>query len=458
VPDDEAVLDALAMAIDRLSADQPLTVLEFGADGPVRYRVSLDRAGIPHVRRSPVEQHSQHRESSLPETVGRLVLVSSVPDPESASRAFAHWRAERPDASAWVVPGANVRQLLAEAIADSPIQQSYGLMVVHAGSGEGRLRLASKPLFVKGERRGAVAGLTVRNECADGQGTVFAVVAWEGNSPSLLSADSVPLPPGLYHVRAELRRPGEVRFIEPANVSSDPRSLSELLATIPPSLNPVQDAHLVCAIEVAGPAAQAAARVYAAEKIIKTIYGALPESSRLRVGLLVYGGHRFSSRRADNRVIVAEWLASPPDALESLGRLGACDLGNPYAAQVEDMLAAVTHQLGPKPQPHRTVLLVLGERPPHPPAIGGAVPPCPRRLNWNNLLAGLEQRPDITIAAIRDQSSGPGTTAWTRIGSAALQSLDSLDVGALAVHVGLVAPSLRHMPIPVVADPDPARR
>jgi hypothetical protein len=454
--DDEAGLRRdLVSAIAALSGDRELTVIEAGPAGPATFQVRLDQAGIPRLTESHKAGWDSGDLTSAPAEPGEaLVLVNTAPGMLARLDVLL---AANPDAPIWAIPGADVWALLADVIADSPIQQSYGLVVARLG--DGRVWLSSEPLFPKGAKRGAVAELTVRNECTDEHGTVFAVVSWQESTPRLLSADSARLPPGTHRVRAELRGPGLVRFTDPASLTSDGRSLSELIDSIPYSLNTGHEAHLICAIEVGGEAAQVAARLYCAEKIIKTIAREWPEPAQLKVGVVAYGGHRLERRQTGDPVMVASWRAAPTEAIRALGRLGAADLGYPDAAQVEDMLAAVARRLAPAEvaEQRRTILVVLGDRPPHPPVATGAIPPCPNRLNWEELLHRLVQRPDFTMAAVRDQPSAPGAAAWARLGSSALESLDRLDATALAVRLGLVVPSLRHMPLPVMdADPVPA--
>jgi hypothetical protein len=142
-------------------------------------------------------------------------------------------------------------------------------------------------------------------------------------------------------------------------------------------------------------------------------------------------------------------MASPEDTLRSLGWLGAAEPGLQAAAQIEDMLAEVSERLRAGPESPLTALLILGARPPHPGTAGGQTPACPRRHDWRRLLAELERRPNVAIAAIRDQPDAPGKAEWDRLGSAAFLALDRADAELLGGQLGLLTPDLGRMPIPI---------
>lgn len=326
--------------------------------------------------------------------------------------------------------------------------RSYELLVARADRETGRIGLTSVPLFPRGSSPGVTTELTVRTEGVER--TVFAVVTWAGSAPGLVSIASVPLSPGSHGVQAELRGPGEVRFLAPAGLTPDGRSLAELMAAIPRSLEPVRQAHLICAIEVAGPAARVAGRLDQAEKIIDGLQRELAEPGQFRVSLVAYAGHRPGRRRRNDRVIVTDWLAAPESAMRSVGLLGAADLGYPHAAQVEDMLEEVVRRFGAEPSPELTVLLTIGDRPPYSPVADGEAPACPNRYDWRRCLTRLESRPNVRLAAVRDQLAAPGGTAWGRLGAAALMPLDGVDIDTLGVQTGLVVPPLERMPVPLI--------
>ncbi len=380
------------------------------------------------------------------------MIVNSAPDSRGATKALGRLCEEYPDASMWTQPGTDLRGLLADAIADSPIRQSHELLVARIDARDNGIRLDTARLFAEGARRGAVAELAIRSEYVDSHGTIFAVVAWAGRTPRLLSADSARLLPGLHQVRAELLRPGKVLFTEPPNVVTDPRGLSELINSIPRSLNAVSQAHLICAIEVAGSPVHVAARLYRAEKVIEAVHRQMREPGRLEVGLLAYGTHRFDRHRSDDRVTVTQWRSAPDSARKALGWLGAIELGDSPAAQIEDTLAEIVRRLGAQPNTHHTALVLFGDRPPHPADSNGIVKPCPKGHDWRKLLAILKSRPDFTITTIRDELTAPGVSEWTDLDDKPEipLSLETINADTLATRMNLITPILQQIPIPVI--------
>lgn len=411
-----------------------VTVVEPAAAGAAAFRIERDGRGAARVRRS---EFAAERDVS-----GAAVRIA-VPAGEepAAAELVRRITAARPDARSYVLDGEDAAALIADVAAALPIPHAYGLLVARADPADGRVRLSSEPLFPEGARRGAAAELSVRSE--EENRLVFAVVTRDAE-PGLLSAASAVLPAGTHRVRAELDGPGAVRFTSPAGLVPDPRTAAELTAAVPTRLDAGRPVHLVCAVEVAGPAARVAARLDCAERVALAADRDLGD--RLRVGLIGYGAHR---RGAADGVVVTDWRSDTGKALRSLSRFGAADLGYPRAAQVEDVLAEVLRRIGSGPGPGRTVLLVIGDRPPHPPAPDGDVVRCPRRHDWRSLLGELEVRPDVALAAVRDQPAAPGGAAWARIGGTALKPLDTVDADALAAQLGLTSPPTGGIPVPL---------
>ncbi|MET8867378.1 hypothetical protein ABZW11_30915 [Nonomuraea sp. NPDC004580] len=434
--------EALSTAVAGLSPGRSLKVLAPAA----AFRIAIDDIGVPRL--SPA--------TAAPGPDDDVLLIDTTPEEADALRRL---RAAHPDAPVLIANGADLDELLAQAVAAVPIRHAHGLLAARVDPATGQIRLTSRVLFEACSRQGDVATLTVHSEAE--HDLVFAVITSDGATPVLLSAWSAPMRPGPHRVTARLRGPGDVEFLSPTGLVPDQRSVAELMDAIPAALGPVEPVHLICAIEVSGPAARVATRLDCAEKVIRTAQRRLPLPGTLRVGLLAYGGHRFDrhgvivtdrqGRRED--VIVTDWLASPQEALASLGWLGAADLGYPRAAQIEDMLATVVHRLDAARRPQRTTLLVIGDRPPHPPALNREVAPCPRGHDWQRLLSDLERRPHVTLAAVRDQPGSPGGAAWARLGATALKPLDTVDPHALGVQLGLIAPTLRRLPVPLVDEP-----
>lgn len=450
---------AISAAVAKATAARPLTVLELAASGPVAFHVTCDEIGVAAIRRSdPPTRESGTSVRSVPVPSGDLIIIDSSLGAPWAASALPRLHAARPDASVWEeAAGTSVADLIADAAAGIPIRQDYELLAVRADPAANRVRLTSQPLFAAGASRGDVAALTIARERTGPGQTVLAVVARDGDAPRLLSAGQVPLPPGRHRIRAELLGPGLVGFTEPAGVTPYGGSVPELIAGVPRSLNTVERAHLICGIEISGAASAVAARLYRAERLIKSLHKQLPEPGQLAVSVIGYGAHRFDRRRPQQGVIVTDWMAPAVKALRSVGWLGAADLGYPDAAQIEDMLAEVMRRLirVPSAEPERrpTALLVFGARPPHPDRHSDGLLPCPHGHDWQSLLGVLGWMPQVRVAAIRDDLAAAGSQAWAQLGAATLLELNSVDVDALGEAIGFVAPAPPDTPFPMAHDP-----
>jgi hypothetical protein len=434
---------ALSAAIAELSADRSLTVLDLAAAGSVAFQIRLDSLGVPRVQESPAAGIGSVEAGS-----GTFILAEADPEVPLADAILARY-GPHVRAAIRVRSGADIRSALADVIAGSAIRQDYELLLARADPADSRIRLSAARLFQVGARQGAVAELTVRSECTDESGTVFAVVAREGRTPRLLSADSVRLVPGRHRTRAELVQPGVVRFTEPVGVTADQRTLTELMAAVPRSLNAVGRAHLICAVEITGLAARVAARLYRIEKLIEAMRRQMSAHDQLKVGIIGYGAHRFQHRRDDDRVVVTDWLSKPEDAAKSLGKLGAAKPGRDPAAQVEDMLAEVVRQFELDRESRLQALVIFGDRPPYPANLTDLISACPHHRDWEELLATLEKR-GCRLAAIRDKPSAPGAGAWHRLGgSRPVFPLDTFDPDQVGRQIGFIVPSLLHIPFPL---------
>lgn len=463
--DAAGLMHAISAAVAKASATRPLTVLELTASGSVTFHVTCDEIGVAAIRRSePVTWESMGYAGSVPVPSGDLIIVDRAMGASQAAWALRRLRAARPDAPAWEAPAwdaaaletaaTSVAELLAEAAAGIPIRQDYELLAVRADPGANRVRLTSEPLFAAGASRGDVAALTIARERPGPGQTVLAVVARDGDTPRLLSAGQVTLPPGRHRVRAELLGPGLVGFTEPAAVTPYGGSVPELIAAVPRSLNTVERAHLICGIEISGAASAVAARLYRAERLIKSLHKQLPEPGQLAVSVIGYGAHRFDRRRPQQGVIVTDWMAPAVKALRSVGWLGAAELGYPGAAQIEDMLAELTRRLIPAAdEPWPTALLVFGARPPHPAQHSDGLLPCPSGHDWQRRLHALIRFAHVRVAAIRDDLAAAGSAAWAQLGDATLLALNSVDEAALGEAIGFVAPAPLDTPFPMADDP-----
>ncbi|MBB2741964.1 UNVERIFIED_ORG: hypothetical protein FHR35_001786 [Microbispora rosea subsp. rosea] len=469
-PDKALLRKAVARAVAGLTATGRLTVVEVAADGMTVFRIHRDDNGRPRCHywssswedlTSDSEQgwgHESSRQAVLRAadllSADEVVLVCSFPDGAEANRALGWLGEVRPAA---VLPcDGPVIAIVEDVLASDPLSRSYDLVVLRADHASGRLRLGSKQLFPIGTLPGTRAEVPVRCEPGDEYGTAFAVVTWQGREPRLLSVHSARLTPGRYLLTAELVRPGKVRFTGVPELARDPRGWSDLVAAAPSQLPPqAGPAHLICAVEVCGPDAKVEERLSRVRQMVSHLSAEL--AGLLRVSLVAYGAHSYDHRSAgEHPVEVAAWQATPERALAALEWLedrGTITEGYPYyphAAQVEDMLDAVARRLTTSEQV-RTVLLTVGDRPPHPARTNRSlILPCPRPHDWRLLLGRVQSRPDIVLAAICDRQDTSAHPAWRQLGANALAHLDALDIRGLAADLGLAAPDALPIPFPLL--------
>ncbi|GAA0431209.1 hypothetical protein Acor_04700 [Acrocarpospora corrugata] len=432
-------------------------MLELGAAGLVVYQLSRDEAGIPRCWVEPVRPWpgpgGEYGWAADPEparnaildmlaaTGGGPALLVVTHAGGATDQALAWLREARPDAAAGTAPGADLTALLRRAMAEDPLTLSYDLVVLTRAPGSGRLEFAGHPLFPIGSRRGDTVGVPFHCEFSDPAGVAFAVVAWEGKTPDLLSLHAAALPPGAHELTAELRAPGRVRLTGLSGLAPDRRDWSDLIASVPGHWRPhASPSHLICAIETCGEAYTVGDRLDRAEQMVKEAAGRLP--GRLRVSLLTYGAHAYEFKAKQEPVRVLEWAADPARSLDALTRL-RLDLtvrpGYPDGAQVEDMLAEVLDGLGREHGGDHTALLIVGGRPPHPPYARSHILPCPDEHDWEELALRFESRPGATLGVICDRPADQAGPEWFRLGRAALADLSSVDIPAFGTALGLAA-------------------
>ncbi|MCG5220387.1 hypothetical protein [Streptosporangium sp. KLBMP 9127] len=470
---EDLLTKALAEAIAQLSGPRRLTVVEVTVSGITTFGLRRDETGTPRCRfgppvpwtdlagdpaTDPPEEATE--EQVLLAAVGvppgsEVFLVCGSPDDPPTAQVMEWLRAARPEATAFTRPGARVETLLREILLHEPLCRSYDLVVLKRHPETGRLELSSHPLFLVGARRGDTLRVQVRCDHGDEYGTAFAVVAWQGPRPRLLSVQTARLTPGRYDFTAELERPGRVRFVGLPGLVRDDRDWAELIAAVPAVLGgEVEPAHLICAVEVSGAAKQVDERLIRVRQMITVMSGGT--TPELVVSLVAYGAHSYDRRATQEPVEVAGWLMSPEQALHSLTdweRRGATTPGYPYAAQVEDMLAEVADRLG-KTEPRRTVLLTVGDRPPHPPRVHRSeILPCPDRHDWELLLAWIERRAGMTLGAICDRPPEQADPIWQRLGGGAPIQLEVADVRRLGDDLGLSPPKAQRIPFPLIETP-----
>ncbi|WP_204039793.1 hypothetical protein [Acrocarpospora phusangensis] len=469
---------ALAQAIAALSGTDRLVVVAAGADGVVRCHVRRDESGTPcGYRRRPVAWADLlvGTEGDLPGTTdaerellgvaglpaaGPVILVFAPDGDDSRADRVRGWlRAARPDAPVFR-SGTPIGSLITEAIANDPLCQPYDLVVLRPAPDTGRLRLGGLRLFGSGAKRGSSAQVSVRCGPDGGMGTVFAVVTWDGGVPRLVVQYAARLGPGKHTLTARLERPGLVRFVDPEGFVPAEAGWGELVAMVPPELpGRVDSAHLICAVEVYGTAAEVAERLSRISQIVTVAGG----SGDLQASLIAYGPHSYDWRTPDRPVEVLAWAASPAEVaagVDRLARRGVPKPGYPYhpdAAQLEDMLATVTgllREAGPGPRAARTVLLTVGARPPHPPEDDPSrLLPCPRHHDWAGLVRYLTQKFGLAFAAICDAPPEPASGAWALLGRDLLAQTSEVDVRGLGPALGLTSAPPTPVPFPLLDEP-----
>jgi hypothetical protein len=324
-------------------------------------------------------------------------------------------------------------------MAETPLTRSYDLVVLKPQPGTGRLELSGHPLFPIGARRADRVEVAFRCESSDWSGVAFAVVAWEGRSPHLISIHTAKISPGRYEMSAELRAPGRVRFHGLPGLREDRRDWRALVGSVPAHLeSPPAPAHLICAIEMCGGPEKVGERVARAERMIREMSNRLP--GLLRASLLTYAAHSFDPKVKEVPIQVPAWQADPGrvlDALAGLDRTGS-RRGYPDGAQLEDMLAEVLKRLGAE-RDERTALLIIGGRSPHPPAARSHILPCPSEHDWEALLHRFERRQKARIGVICDYPPDQAGPTWSRLGRTALAHLDAVDFTSLGVELGVAA-------------------
>jgi hypothetical protein len=446
--------EALRSGLAALRAEEAFTVAEFGAVGLTVWEVRRAGNGMPQAERWPAVTVASlldggaavdRRLSQVVASGVRLVFVSSSAD-ERHAELFGRLHGASPGAPVFhsTVP---LEEVLRDVIDNDPLTEWYELVVLRR-TRSGRLVFQSHPLIPPGAERGYRQDLTVRCEPSDEHGTVFAVVAAEQAGFRLVSVSSVSLDPGVYHLTAELLRPGEVGFAGlPERPRPDHRSWSELVAAVPERLDRRESAHLICAVEVCGTTEQFEERISRIEQLIE---GAESADGRLAVSLICYGPHSFD-RAVEEPASALAWAGTSDDALSALAgqrERGPVQAGYPYAAQLECALTEVARRLTGREG--RPVLVTVGSRPPFPPRVDPRtqILPCPYRRDWRLALGRLRGYPGATFGAIGDHD--PDSGIWNQLCSTAFAREDAVDVRRFAAALGLSIDAVQYVPFPLV--------
>lgn len=375
----------------------------------------------------------------------------------------------------WTVPEQAVRLLGSMTAADTghvqdvldeirtglPLSVPYGLLVAAVNPVDQTVRLATRPLFAAGTLPGTVTRTAVRCVRDDTQDTVFAVVA-EGPVRRLVSAWSGPSAPGGEHeVEALLERPGRVRLTRPAGLAEDRRSLAELERLAPARLDlRIDRVELICLLELNGRAEPVARR----RDLLSGLFELLAEEAPGRISAAVLGyGEHFAQGRKHESVLHGDWLRPLPEARAVLDALPPRASGfYPHAAPLEDALHAVVDQGSRDPYAYSRVLLVLAERPAHPPFtalredVDRPAHACPRGLDWRASAGRLDLAARVTRRfAVLDRvdETARADPLWRELGRDLLAELPETTPRRLAVAMNLIPEERVRCPFPLADFP-----
>ena len=485
IADSGELRDVLDAAIAGLGDGDEVKVATFGDNGIAVWGVARDENGTPQAQQTVlatafVAAPEVFYEERLAPSLGDspLLVVCGAPD-QSHAAVFRLLRAARgARAFGYQAPFAD---LLREAIGNSRLTRWYDLVVLNEEPG-GKLQTSRLPLF----QPGAVSGgrtepFHVRCAPTDNRGTVFAVVAHGPSAEPFLTSrlhpvqvQSAVVAPGTYWVTALLSRPGRVRFDGlPALLSAEQRPLAELLRQLPEQLRVLEPVHLACLIEVSGGDARLRRRIDRLEQLIAAADAGTRE---LSVSVISYGPHAVERGVPDEPATLLARATTAERAIRVLrGLMGRRVPAHEYerAAQTECALDELSRLLSARNgRDGRPVVVTAGGRPPHPPRVDiqSEIIPCPRRVDWNTMIARLQKVPAIRFGALYDPNAIG--VIWRGLGRDAIATVDRVDIPGFARQLGLVkrtqgapfpllqpgAATVGRVPKPTVSRDGPVRR
>jgi hypothetical protein len=333
---------------------------------------------------------------------------------------------------------------------DGPLRQRYELVVLRQGA-DGRLELTTLGLFFQGARPGDRKSFHVR--CApspDEYGTAFAVVACERpHEYTILSVQSVKVPPGGYILRAELTAPDTVHFHGlPSELRDDFRSWPRIVATIPDRVERLGPAHLIVAVEFSGDSDHVLERIDHAEQLIRRATAGADDE--LRVSVVSYGPHKVQRDEKEQAPSVLTWAdttEAAQDALTYLTEQKIPPLGYWRAAQLECVLTLLAGKISTADG--RPVLVSIGSRTAFPKQLDphSEIIPCPYRRDWRAAIQALNAHDGMAFGAIRDH--GEDAEVWSHLGRSAFGWLGSVNPQNFAIELGLVTDNVQTLPLPL---------
>jgi hypothetical protein len=221
--------------------------------------------------------------------------------------------------------------------------------------------------------------------------------------------------PGTTQLQVRLHAPGQVSFhARPDVVSDDGAAYSwpELLAQLPGSVPGEMAVDLLLLVELGGEPDVVARRVALAADAVSRLEGAGTE-----IAVAGYRDHFHSyvpsAAAGRNRLVVGCGLGPPGGARSLLARRDlwqAAEVGDDYAAPLEDALHWIEREGLAWRRDARHLLVVLGSRPPHPGDGNDHANPkaavCPYHHTWRDILGRLRRHHVVTCVAVRPEAEG----------------------------------------------------
>jgi hypothetical protein len=366
--------------------------------------------------------------------------------------------------------GISAGQELAGLAAKAPLRYPYRLMTVTVDGRTGAVALRPRQLFAVGDGPGTEARLTLRRLPGDVGDTTLAIFADTGNSRDVGRADadplalySVPMPPGsVTPLRAVLDGPGRVRIVEPPGAAPQPVTWAQVRRQIPRQVTTAAaPVDLVCAIDLAGTRDAVRRRMRLVRDLVQLLEAEFPGERRLRVGVVTCTDHVFGGRRgAEYDPVTSAWELGPAaEALSWLGQATGADVRYRLCAPVEDLLDESLRMLADSRRAKRVPrLLTVAGRCPHPyPQPSDLRLPCPRKLDWRDLIGQLTRGAGARCAVVADALPGGAELAdWRQLGPAGQRALSDATARQVAEDLGLLAAPLHRIPLPLTDEPEGA--
>ncbi|WP_394617036.1 hypothetical protein JNUCC0626_46750 [Lentzea sp. JNUCC 0626] len=423
-----------AFAMDLVARHGELAVVDVRLDGVAVARIDVRERHVP-VLTGPVRLHAwRDLMPALPQDHDELALVLAGGVGRQQRRApvelaelalgtsvlVLHRLPDLPIPDEFVSRFADVRlvarsepvldaAVVASWVARAPLRHDVSLVLVDVDA-QGVTRPVTRTLFSAGTSAGdvPVEKLIVDAPAGGRDPLVLAVVSGPAGTPPRqcepISVLRCELGPGQPHeLEFRLDGPGEITLVRPRGKADEGTALRwpELLDDVPPRYrSDVNALDFAIAVELGGSADTVGARRKLAVDVLAHLAAHHPEPEAVRAAVIGYDDHRLTRAVLKS----TRGFVALQDAEDFTAALPASEPIEPKGAPVEDALA-VACSLPWRPLPAARRLLVIGGRPPHPPA-DSRISRCPHRLDWESLVARLD-RDQVEHVAVWDRP------AWT---------------------------------------------